>query len=85
MCLALPQKLADERCVVLKIGVDLQNVAKAALRRKFKPVLHRDALAAVLRTREQQDPLCPLKLRQNLLARLVRAIIHDDNGQLVGF
>ena len=63
MRLALPQKLADKRRVVLKIGVDLQNVAKAALQRKFKPVLHRDAFAAVLRAREQQDTLCALKLR----------------------
>ena len=85
MCLALAQKLADERRVVLKIGVDLQNMAKAALQRKFKPVLHRDALAAVLRAREQQDPLRALKLRQNLFARLVRAVVHDDNGQIVGF
>ena len=65
---------------MLRVGINLQNVAETLLRRQFETPFHRTAFAAVHRAEGNLNTLATQGL-QTGAAVFARAVVHHQNGQ----
>ena len=65
---------------MLRVGINLQNVAETLLRRQFETPFHRTALASVHRAEGHMNAFFTQGL-QTGAAVFARAVVHHQNGQ----
>ena len=73
-------KARDVGKAVLRVGINLQNVAETLLRRQFETPFHRTAFTAVHRAEGHLNAFFTQSL-QTGAAVFARAVVHHQNGQ----
>ncbi|EFE50231.1 hypothetical protein NEIELOOT_00910 [Neisseria elongata subsp. glycolytica ATCC 29315] len=73
-------KARDVGKAVLRVGINLQNVAETLLRRQFETPFHRTAFTTVHRAEGNLNALATKGL-QTGAAVFARAVVHYQNGQ----